>query len=243
MHPRARRPKKAGNNFLANLGLVGFLSVFVLSGLNEVMNDPSSHREVPTNPRDWLVGALASSDQNHDQPSIKIVAEIPQLSLVQQCTLDNVILPILDNPQPIIGRGKLEVDENTRTVFLALLFTESGYQQWYPRGDETDCSFLWEPHDPSEIQTSGVVWNGTQFWGIGQVGEHLCDPLDWHDPWQNTYCSWDYFVWLVREYDGDFTKAVAAYKGAVNEAPNGEMVVNTQHPHVLMLFDHLTLTK
>lgn len=221
--------------------LTGFIGVFSITGLNQVMDDRFPHKDVPASP--WLVGALVPTDHSHDQPSIKIVAEIPQLSLVQQCTLDNVILPILDDPS-FIGRAKIQIDENTRAVFLALLFTESSYLQWYPRGDETDCSFLWQPHDPSEIVTSGVVWEGTQFWGIGQVGEGLCDPLDWRDPWHNVYCAEDYFVRLVRIYDGDFTKAIAAYKGAADATPDGEVVVNPQHPHVRTLFeDYLTLTK
>lgn len=150
---------------------------------------------------------------------------LPGLDLVQVCTLNEVIRPVLENQKAIEGQYALQIDSYTEKYLIALFVTESSLEQWVPRGDETDCSFLNIPHDDSEVKDGGVEMDdGTRFKGIGEVGTNLCDDLDWRDPWQNTYCAARYFLVLVQRNDGDFATATAAYKGVPGHDPNDPLV-------------------
>lgn len=176
----------------------------------------------------------------------QIRANIPQLDAVQQCMVDRVTLPVIADPESSVRQPKIVTDANTLQVWMQLLFTESSFYQWEPRGDENteDCAFIWENHEGWELRNSGPDPCGPGLCvGLGALSDSLgVSDSDRADPFQNAYESLRYFVGLVEDYDGDFTKAVAAYKGARNTLADGTVVVNPMHPHVVMLFDQLTIT-
>ncbi|MDP2671511.1 MAG: lytic transglycosylase domain-containing protein [bacterium] len=226
------RPAQArqGNKLLANVLVTLAMFAVVWPGIKWAY--AHTHKDVPT-PHARVAGAAAPVVQS----PIRIEAQIPQLDVVQGCMLSQVITPVLDDFE----------DPNAAQVWLELLFTESSFYHWVPRGTESaDCSFIRESHENWEILNSGPVACGEDLCvGLGQLSSfpEVCDPALRFDPFENVYCSARYFGELVDQYGGDFTKAVAKYKGAVNLTEYGTQIPDTQHPHVLMVFKQLTLTK
>ena len=133
-----------------------------------------------------------------------------------------VVEQVLDDPERWVDREKVEMSDNDRQVFFALILTESSFIQFADDGSTLD---------------SGIDCDG-----LAQLCNNpaVCDPEARWNPFENVYCGMRYFKELVEKWTGDYAMAIAEYKGAI-EKRNGKTVPIPDHPVVQELFDHLAL--
>ena len=169
-----------------------------------------------------LFPAQAAAPSPTNRP-VKIQAEIPQQLTDEQRFGLWVVAQVLDDPNRWVGKPLVEMSENDRQVFTALILTESSFQQFAQDGTTLD---------------SGIDCDG-----LAQLcnDEAVCDPSVRWNPFENTYCGAVYFKELVEKWNGNYATAVAEYKGALDTLPNGQTVPNPKHEVVELLFDYLSL--
>ena len=173
-----------------------------------------------------LVSELAPAQVLAPSPTnrpVKIQAEIPQQLTDEQRFGLWVVAQVLDDPNRWVGKPLVEMSENDRQVFIALILTESSFQQFAQDGTTLD---------------SGIDCDG-----LAQLcnDEAVCDPTVRWNPFENAYCGAAYFKELVEKWEGDYSSAIAEYKGAVDTLPDGRSVPNPKHEVVELLFDYLSL--
>jgi soluble lytic murein transglycosylase-like protein len=134
-----------------------------------------------------------------------------------------VVEAVLDDPERYVGEPKVEMSENDRQVFIALIMTESSFRQFAEDGSTLD---------------SGIDCDG-----LAQICANpaIMDPALRWNPMENVYAGAKYFANLLDKWDGNYAMAIAEYKGAINTLPSGQTRPNPDHPVVSDLFDHLSL--
>jgi len=154
---------------------------------------------------------------------IQLMAVIPDALSDEQRFGVGVVEQVLDDPERWVGEPTIEMSENDRQVFVALILTESSFRQFGEDGSTLD---------------SGIDCDG-----LAQLCNDLtvCNPENRWNPFENVYCGARYFKELVEKWDGNYSLAVAEYKGAINTLPNGQTTPNPDHPAVRDLFAHLSL--
>lgn len=154
---------------------------------------------------------------------ISIKAVIPPLLSDEQRYGLWVVEQVLDDPERWVQKEKVEMSENDQQVFIALILTESSFRQFAEDGSTID---------------SGIDCDG-----LAQLCNNpaVCNPDDRWNPFENVYCGARYFHELIEKWDGNYTMAVAEYKGAINTLPSGQTTPNPDHPAVSDLFTHLSL--
>jgi hypothetical protein len=117
----------------------------------------------------------------------------------------------------------LQLSPNDQEVFVALMLTESSLRPFDNEGEPVESSM-------------GCL-------GLGQICNlSIMDPELRGDPEENAKAAATYFAELLKESDGDYSLAIAKYKGAFDtDGTTGQVIYNRSHDHVLSVFAFLRL--
>ena len=166
-----------------------------------------------------LVQQIVAATSNRP---LSIEAIIPALSEEQQW-YKWLVEQVLDDPERWVQKDPLSFSENDRQLFISLILTESSFSQFDDDGSTLD---------------SGIDCDG-----LAQICANpaLMDPAMRWNPMENVYAGARYFEDLIEKWDGDYSMAVAEYKGALNKMPDGRTIPNPDHPAVQSVFANIRL--
>lgn len=123
-----------------------------------------------------------------ERPQLRLELDLPELDPDQAYWLQKARVVAVCPLCASVDQPAIEVDPNTLTVWLALLWTESRYQPWV----ESDIGCCY---------------------GLGQLGFSLRTAETDASPELNLYVSLQEFARLVEANDGDLMESVRNYKG------------------------------
>jgi len=131
----ARKGKKGGFRVRLFLILATIVTVVGLVGWIWYDQDSSSDG-VASKPRD-VVQTVTINPTPTNRP-IKLAAEIPQQLTDEQRFGLWVVEQVLDDSEKWVGEPTIEMSENDREVFIALILTESSFRQFDEDGSTLD---------------------------------------------------------------------------------------------------------